>query len=334
MFHLRAFKKLLGKTTSEYGLAYKLNEMHLNVSGQERQSEACSSIAVQLLSRSYANALKYLGEKVLLEVNNWRETWNFINLIDRWFDVINSNHMYSDKSSRYAFGINTDMQMEVLDRVTSLMSRMKVKSPKTRYLYKFQKGVRLSCQSLIGLFDMLKSSYNIEYLLTQRLNPDYLDNFFGWIRQISGPHHHPNAVNLKFRLRTLILGRKIIVSSGRPNTKTEAHNISDTSECDKTKDGLERELALEMRLTTLMFKDMDFNIEEDNDYRDVINDMTHDSPEEVIKDEALRYIGGYIVRKFSIKYPDLGCTILGRKHEKNSWIECIAIRKLYAPSKD
>lgn len=59
--------EMLKHTKTEYGLAYKLNETHLNVTGYQRQRV---NYAVQLLSKSCANALKFLGEKGLLKSRN------------------------------------------------------------------------------------------------------------------------------------------------------------------------------------------------------------------------------------------------------------------------
>lgn len=161
--------EMLKHTKTEYGLAYKVNETRLSVTGYQRQRV---KYAVQLLSKSCANALKFLGEKGLLKSKNWRETLDFIILMNDRFDAMNSNNMHDDIPMRNAFGFSVKEQTEILDEVTSLMNEMRVKSPKTRYLYKFQNGIMVSSQSLVGLFEMLKTLYNIDYIMTQRLNQD------------------------------------------------------------------------------------------------------------------------------------------------------------------
>lgn len=94
--------EMLKHSKTEYALAYKLNETHLNVTGPQRQRV---KYAVQLLSKSCAYALKFLGGKGLLKSTNWKETADFILLINDWFDVMNSNHRTGDISTRNAFGI-------------------------------------------------------------------------------------------------------------------------------------------------------------------------------------------------------------------------------------
>lgn len=190
-----SIREMLMKTITEYGLAYKLSKTNLNVSGSQRQRVR---YAVQLLSKSCADSLRYLGERGLLETNIWRETAEFISLVNEWFDIMNSCGMYGDVKSRNAFGIDKDRQTGILHRMIDVMLTMRVKHQDSR-LYQFQKGVLSSCRSLLGLFDMLKHMFNISYIETQRLNQDYLENFLGCIRQMSGPHDHPDALNFKYR---------------------------------------------------------------------------------------------------------------------------------------
>lgn len=52
----------------------------------------------------------------------------------------------------------------------------------------------------------LKNRYNIDYILTYRLNQDVLENFFGVIRSKGGLHDHPDHQEFKYRLRSYILG--------------------------------------------------------------------------------------------------------------------------------
>ena len=72
-------REMLAKTKTEYGLAYKLSETHVNVSGQQKQRVKYS---VQLLSKSCADSIMYLGERGLLETKNWKETADFICITD------------------------------------------------------------------------------------------------------------------------------------------------------------------------------------------------------------------------------------------------------------
>ena len=73
------------KTKSEYGLAYKVTEAHLNVRGQQRQRVKYAS---QLLSMTCVSSIRYLGQRGLLVSRNWKQTADFISVTDSWFDVM------------------------------------------------------------------------------------------------------------------------------------------------------------------------------------------------------------------------------------------------------
>lgn len=341
-----SIREIIVKTKTEYGLAYKLNEMHLNVRGNQRQRV---KYAVQLLSQSCSKAIKYLGEKGLLESKNWFETAELISLVDEWFDVMNSFSMYGDKSSRNAFGVDLDNQTSVLNKMIDLMANMRLKNPQAKTLYKFQKGVLLSSQSLIGLFQMLHKTYGVKYIMTQRLNQDCLEHFFGCIRQMSGPFEHPNAVDFKFRLRKVLLGKEVSLVSDKVNSRSKDDDcdcISSQSSLRKNQDmnvmANERKLAVEICVTSFIFKNMDVELESDNSIVDDdidrnirgidVTENGTKSVATVIEEESLRYIGGYIVNKFALKYPYLGKKASSQASSNQTWIDMVNRGNLYIPS--
>lgn len=74
-------------------------------------------------------------------------------------------------------------------------------------LISFQKGILLTNKSLSEMFDYLKEKYNLEYILTSRLNQDVLENFFAYIRGMGGSNDHPSPLDFRYRLRWYILGK-------------------------------------------------------------------------------------------------------------------------------
>ena len=329
-------REMLTATKTEYGLAYKLSEMHLNVSGHQRQRV---KFATQLLSNTCSSSISYLGEKGLLVNRYWKETAEFINMVDQWFDIMNSSHKFGDKRSRNAFGVNLCEQVNVLHRIAEVISTMRVKHAQRKGLYMFQKGVVLSSHSLIGLHNMLRKSFGVEYILTRKLNQDNLEHLFGCIRQMHGPYEHPNAITVKFRLKKLLLGKDVALLSEKANVTT------DNLDCLSTSDGLmktnnerktfcERDLAVELYITSNCFKDLDVGCELENAVDDEIDDGEHGckSIDVVIEEESLRYIGGYIVRKFCVKYPHLGQKASECVTKDKRWTDEVNRGELYAPS--
>lgn len=55
------------------------------------------------------------------------------------------------------------------------------------------------------LYDALKAEYNVQYLITYRLNQDVLENFFGVIRSKGGLYDHPDRLEFQYRMRSYIL---------------------------------------------------------------------------------------------------------------------------------
>ena len=98
----------------------------------------------------------------------------------------------------------------------------------------------------------------------------------------------------------------------------------------------ERELALDICLTSLMFREFEFEDDEImKSPRD--NGLCKDRYLEknasiVIEEEALRYIGVYIVKKFNSKYQYLGNKMSNNGTNEKTWVEAVNRGKLYAPS--
>lgn len=53
----------------------------------------------------------------------------------------------------------------------------------------------------------MKRRFDVQYLLTRRINQDVIENFFGVIRAKGGLHDHPTPLEFKYRLRSYILGK-------------------------------------------------------------------------------------------------------------------------------
>ena len=307
-----------------------------------RQQRKRVKYATQLFSKSCALSLRYLGEKGLLNSKNWKVTSEFINLINDWFDIMNSSHMYGDTPTRNAFGLDMQLQMDTLNKITNVMSSMKVKSLKVRSLYKFQKGVILSCKSVVGLFHMLRDKYNLKYLLTRRMNQDPLEQLFGCIRQVSGPYDHPTPVEFKFRLRTLLIGKDATLVCEKTSTSAQASSLDPSltnGNCEELiHNSKERETSLELCLTSLMFRNLEFEseLQEINDEEGdlTLEDDLNKTATMVIEEEVLRYIGSYIVKKFTTKYPHLGTKTDNNVIGNKTWIETVNRGGPYMHSKE
>lgn len=75
---------------------------------------------------------------------------------------------------------------------------------------------------MLGLLADLKKNYNLEYILTYRLNQDVLENTFGVIRAKGGLHDHPDQLEFMYRLRSYILSGNDGIISSDGNVEVDA----------------------------------------------------------------------------------------------------------------
>ena len=196
--------------------AYKITQKHLTVSGNERMKV---KMAVHLLSNTVGLALEHLKLEGKLKSDQCLATSDLILLSNRWFDVFNVS-----VPGNSPFTGNLD-QMVILITMIEVMkeSCIPVWSAKKNCwvdrFFPFQHGIILSSLSLINLFKQLKKEFNIDYLLTRRINQDPLEHLFGVIRQMGGQYDHPNSLSFKYRMRNYIIGKRSALTSSKPNTE-------------------------------------------------------------------------------------------------------------------
>ena len=91
----------------------------------------------------------------------------------------------------------------MIDMIT-FMSKAKVAGK----VLPFMKGIVISSNFLLLLYDYLSSLYAFRYILTRRLNQDVLEHLFGIIRQIGGGHDSIWPLKFKYRIKNYILGNE------------------------------------------------------------------------------------------------------------------------------
>lgn len=203
------FDKLLElNDKTDLTVAFKLKSEHLICQGTRRQKV---SLATQLFSHTNASAIQACGEKRVLGFENWKIIVPVVELINNWFDLFNSRNKYNHTNhGNDAFGVSFDEQCEILNKMKEFMVEMRVVGHKT--MLPFQVGIAFNCDSLVGLLTHLQMTAStdeqpIHYLLTNRLNQDVLENTFSYFRGMGATHDHPNALELKSRIRWYILGK-------------------------------------------------------------------------------------------------------------------------------
>lgn len=191
----------------------------LTVKDNERQEVKW---AAKLFSNTVANAIRFVGE--MSDDPYWKETADFVQLVNDWFDICNANSKYGPHEKAHAYGINLESQNEILDRMHATMKQLKIipknshhESVELSTFLPFQHGVILNCLSLKELLVYLEGKYSgLEYVLTRRLNKDISsDRAFSSL----------SVSNLEHQINSFILG-KPTTSEETSDLQPEDHNLT------------------------------------------------------------------------------------------------------------
>lgn len=189
------FMEILAHDRGEFKIHHKLTPLHITCSGIQRQRVR---LAAELLSHRSACAI--------LSLNHSKEAQaNTVELVNNWFDVLNSRTKFSKTKLACAYGVHLEEQSAILREMLSAVRNWKCDS--NRKIAPFQRGILISTQSLINLFQELKEKHDIEFVMTSHLNQDCLENLFSQIRALGGPYSHPTSAEFINRLRTLLIGK-------------------------------------------------------------------------------------------------------------------------------
>lgn len=187
---------ILRRDNGDLRICPRLLLEHVTVTGAGRQKV---KYAARLFSHNVSQALLVHGGPTAAP------TASLFKLIDEWFDVENVQQIQKDSRKRtHAFGLQLDIQMEILDKTTKFFTEARVKGKKE--MQPFQKGILMNNKALPLLLESLKQ-YGVKYIITRRLNQDCLESFFGVIRSRGGLHDHPSPKEFTYRLRNCILGK-------------------------------------------------------------------------------------------------------------------------------
>lgn len=164
-------EKLVGLTSTEVNVCHKLIDIHVNVKGFQGQKV---SYATQLLSHTTATALTHYKAELGCDINLISSTAQFIEIIDKWFDLFNTRIPGDGKYTPYfqkAYGKDVDIQNQLLDEIAALMIKMRPINARTSGMQLFQKGIIQNANALKILYSRVKNS-GIRYII----NINRIDN--------------------------------------------------------------------------------------------------------------------------------------------------------------
>ena len=234
--------------THDFRLGNKLTSRHINFEKNKMKVK----LAVQLMSDSVARALKWAYHEKIegFDEEDCLVTAQFLELHDKLFDILNSR---AKDLPGYKGALTVDKFPEVravFENVRLMYCDMCVKQTrKTKKGVKVTRKPLLLCERRTGPLGMLaciqtleklvndmrctckgkctlttcNKDLKLEYLTTYKLLQDMLETFFSAVRQKSRFNMNPDAQQVRYSLRSLILhaGKHINVKSGNCDNMDE-----------------------------------------------------------------------------------------------------------------
>jgi hypothetical protein len=203
---------LLDFQRHELKLTFKVTEKHISVRGRQRMRVRP---AFELFSLNVANAIRIAFPRKKSEAR-------FFEMVNNFSDFMNTRTNPTPFSSIFKspYGSRFQEQNQFLADFNHYFSRIRVGNRKEGSYAPFQKGFLIAIRSLIGLFHDMEKTINAKYLMTARLNQDYVENSFGIIRGAGGFNMKPNEVQSMARVKKIIVGKRFNTSLAA-NTKSE-----------------------------------------------------------------------------------------------------------------
>ena len=183
----------------ELRLAYKLKTSHVSPTQYEKM-RVC--LAAQFFSRSTAAAIQTCVNLELMPVDALTTAW-FLNMVNDWFDAMNSKH----KDSALLNGRHTAKKQALTD----MLEIVKDLSFNGRKVWKpVQTGIQLSTIAAIQLSEQLMTKYNLPYFMAGRLSQDPVENLFSQTR--GQGVMHPSCTLFRQALRLITIAQYLEVS--------------------------------------------------------------------------------------------------------------------------
>lgn len=186
----------------------KITDAHIYPSPFQKMS---CSIALQVFSHSMAAAIKTAVETQAINSETAINTANFIDLLDKGFDCLNSKFQFDKNPFRCAISSKSESVKQTLISIQNILKKIfkigkggngQVKRPPC-----FD-GFVWSINSILMLYEEeLKNG--TEFLLTSRLNQDPLENFFSVIRQKGGFNLNPTARAFRTSFRSCTINNLV-----------------------------------------------------------------------------------------------------------------------------
>lgn len=178
-------------------IAPKLTDSHVDSNSFEKMKVKYAS---QILSRTVASGL-YTYAALGGLPKEATATATFVNNMNEIFDVFNSSMRNHYRHRKCAID-GSNGNLNFLNDMRAWIQSWKLIGT-NRQIPSVQ-GWLMNISSLQALWEDVSSKYNLQYLLTRRINQDCLENFFCCIRKAGGNNYTPNIQQLKSAMKNVV----------------------------------------------------------------------------------------------------------------------------------
>jgi hypothetical protein len=186
-------KQILSSDCGELKIHPRLKRTHFTCKGSDRQRVAW---ACQLLSAHTAAEMRYLSPEK-------KEQADFVQLMTDWFDIANSPSKIDVNRVKSGYGVYLAEQDGIVNEMIEVMSKTIQIGKKS--LLPFQHGIIQWCHALKLLYEYVKIRYNVQWLMTCRVNQDHVENLSSQIRGLGAGYSRPGRAETLNRLRLLMI---------------------------------------------------------------------------------------------------------------------------------
>lgn len=284
----------------------KISERHLKPNSFEKMS---CKLALQVFSKTMAAAIRTCVGNKQINIKEGSDTAGFVLDMNNLFDALNSERLF-DKNP-YGCGLSNKHTkvIQMLQRGKEIFSTMIKVSKKVVNGKIVERKSRPPCfegmvqtiNAVFALFEDEKKDNN-SFILTKRLNQDFLENFFSVIRGRGGWNLNPSAKSfrLAFRVQT-------ITGLLKPSKFSNCQEDTDNTILLSNNVAIKNEDIPNMDMDSI---GLDSNSNDGSQNIDI--ESTHSSKPEkpqksTLEECATAYYAGYLLKRIRDKFKCLKC---------------------------
>jgi len=204
--------------TQGLNLGNHLSQQHI----QYKQQKMKVRLAVQVISASVAQALKYMREQGYLGFEHTEATEYLLSVVDRLFDILNSRTMRCTGFKRGVDRQNANEVCVILRDSRNFLLSLQDSNGTVITRTKRRTCIVGFCATIDSVLYMIDcfvlsgesvNGVNVRYLLTYRMSQDHVETYFSVIRRRGGWNNNPTALQFTYAYRATLSHLGVIPST-------------------------------------------------------------------------------------------------------------------------